>query len=262
MIAPGEPVRFGWSEAEGRFVRTAQRVTTDPELLLLGPSTALVKKHWDRLPIGTYLAVVQYTRFPVLGIKPSNELSYVMRCKHSGQTMLIAGDSGFVDFKAKRGAKFYPSLLEALSQLNVVQVAHHGGLNADFYNALIMAHYRSQRDPSWLLLSHKTYDPKRPSDIFASFVGELRTTNRDIRILFTSRPRWKKIQEFTSLISPPVGPIARVGDVRLTYGEDGWQVRKHAIDVAPKSSLGAIPAAAGPLVRESDLPVEDDGFMA
>ena len=59
--------------------RGEQLATDGPEFRLLGPSDGLVRKHWDRLPIGHYMALATFDRVPVMSISPSNQLSYVIR---------------------------------------------------------------------------------------------------------------------------------------------------------------------------------------
>ena len=49
-------------------------------------------------------------------------------------------------------------MIDALKPLHVMQVAHHGGNNADFYRLLEAADYQGQTAPSFLLLSHALHD--------------------------------------------------------------------------------------------------------
>jgi hypothetical protein len=229
-IDDGQPQRFVWDRRQRRFIPSRQIVTRSPELMLLGPSVGLVKKYWDRLPIGDYMALAHKARIPVRSITPSNELSYVVRMQFAGQGLLISGDAGCVDFRPGDGKPFYPALLSALLPLHVVQVAHHGGRNAHFYNVLLDAGYAQQTDHSWLLLSHKTDDKNRPSSIFGSFVAEVRKSGDDVKLLFTSRPRLDKVRDFTALIAPSTSPPADVGDVRMVF-DRRWRVVNHAIKV-------------------------------
>ncbi len=159
----GKPRRFVFDDQQQRFIPGQQIATKGPELILLGPSMGLVKKHWDRLPIGTYMLMAHRSRLPVKSITPSNQLSYVVRLGFAGQGLLVSGDAGCVDFRPSTQADFAPDLLKPLLPLHVIQVAHHGGNNADFYNVLVDCGYGQQTAPSWLLLSHATEDKYRPS---------------------------------------------------------------------------------------------------
>jgi hypothetical protein len=229
-IRDGVPRRFVWSSTEDRIVPGARLSTSGPELILLGPSVGLVRKHWDRLPVGQYMALATFDRLPVATITPSNALSYVIRLGFAEQGILITGDAGCVDFKYGRGNRFHKKLLDALLPLHVVQVAHHAGRNAEFYNVLGEVDYGSQLDHSWLLLSHATKDGKRPSQIFASFIGQVRKNNQ-ISLLFTSQPENSKVRDYRSLIYRPTGKPAPVGDVRLSFTGGGWRVDKHSVSV-------------------------------
>ena len=230
-IRDGIPRRFVWSSSEARITPGEQLATDGPEFRLLGPSDGLVRKHWDRLPIGHYMALATFDRVPVMSISPSNQLSYVIRVAFADQAILVTGDAGCVDFKAGPRGKLHKRLLDALLPLHVIQVAHHAGKNAEFYNVLGEAGYGAQRNRSWLLLSHATDDPKRPSEIFASFLGQVRNPTGQINLLFTSRPQRNKVRDFISLICPPTATPREVGDVRLYYDSSGWHVEKHLIQV-------------------------------
>jgi hypothetical protein len=188
VLPDGKPRRFIWDNGEERFVPSAQKTTKGPQFLLLAPSKGLVKKHWDHLPIGDYMTAALTERLPVKSITPSNQLSHVMRVEFGRQGILVRGDAGCVDFKPAPRAEFYPALLKPLLPLHVIQVAHHAGNNADFYNVLIEAGYGGQKAKSWLLLSHATKDKHRPSDIFGDFIGEVRSDGDDMALLFTSLP--------------------------------------------------------------------------
>src|SRR5262245_19071471 len=76
IINNGMPRRFVWRSNARRFDE-GPRLLGAPELKLLGPSRALVKKHWDRLPIGVYARMMFAVLLPSKSITPSNELSYV-----------------------------------------------------------------------------------------------------------------------------------------------------------------------------------------
>ena len=55
IIDDGVPQQFTWRAAQRRFLPGAARGARGPQLVLLGPSQALVRKHWHRLPVGGYL---------------------------------------------------------------------------------------------------------------------------------------------------------------------------------------------------------------
>jgi SPW repeat len=230
-IRDGTPRRFVWSSSEARVIPGDQLATDGPEFTLLGPSNGLVGKHWELLPIGHYMALATFDRVPVMSISPSNQLSYVIRIAFADQAILVTGDAGCVDFKAGPRGKFHKRLLDALLPLHVIQVAHHAGRNAEFYNVLGEAGYGAQRNRSWLLLSHATDDPKRPSEIFASFLGQVRSATDQISLLFTSQPQRNNVHGFISLICPPTDTPRDVGDVRLYYDASGWHVEKHLIQM-------------------------------
>ena len=110
-------------------------------------------------------------------------------------------------------------------------MAHHAGKNAEFYNVLGEAGYGAQRNRSWLLLSHATDDPKRPSEIFASFLGQVRNPTGQINLLLPVGRNATKFVQLISLICPPTATPREVGDVRLYYDSSGWHVEKHLIQV-------------------------------
>lgn len=230
MIKDGKPRRFVWRNKSRQFEPGDRLKSDGPELLLLGPSEELVKKHWDRLPIGDYMAAFAMSAIPIKSITPSNQLSYVARLASDGQGILISGDAGFVDFKPRHGG-YYAQLLQSLLPLHVIQVAHHGGNNAHFYRVLLEAGYAEQEDKSYLLLSHATEDKYRPSKEFGMFIEAVRKEGDDLRLLFTSRPESSKVRDYKEIINPPVGGIADVGDIRLSLDQAGWVVKAHAIHV-------------------------------
>jgi hypothetical protein len=205
IIDNGLPRRFVWRRDARRFVEGMQ-LHGAPELKLLGPSRGLVKKHWDRLPIGDYARMM----FLILSrwIKPSNQLSYVLRLGLEGQGMLVSGDAGCVDFGPGRGSKFHKTLLDAL---HVIQVAHHGGRNAQFYNVFLNAKYATQPEASTLLLSHATDDADRPSDLFAQFLSAARKSVDNVQILFTARPRKEHVRDYRTLIAAAIAHPNRLG---------------------------------------------------
>lgn len=230
MIKDGKPRRFVWRSKSRQFVPSDRLESEGPELLLLGPSEELVKKHWDRLPIGDYMAAFAMSAIPIKSITPSNQLSYVARLASNDQGILIAGDAGFVDFKPRHGG-YYAQLLQSLLPLHVIQVAHHGGNNAHFYRVLLEAGYAEQEDKSYLLLSHATDDKHRPSKEFGMFIEAVRHEGDDLRLLFTSRPESSKVRDYKEIINPPVGGVADVGDIRLSLNRADWVVKAHAIHV-------------------------------
>jgi hypothetical protein len=230
IIDDGEPRRFVWRHDVQRFMEGVQLVGA-PELKLLGPSRGLVRKHWNRLPIGDYARMMFAALLPSKSISPSNQLSYVARLGFDGQGIFISGDAGCVDFKPGRGSGFFKPLLDALLPLHVIQVAHHGGRNAQFYNALLSARYASQPAASKLLLSHATNDATRPSDLFGRFVAAIRKNVDNVEILFTGRPREAYVRDYRKLIASPVGTPQSAGDIRLEFDGRNWAVTKHAVEV-------------------------------
>jgi hypothetical protein len=232
IIRAGNPRRFVWNDELKQFVGSTKMRAKGPELILLGPSDDLVRKHWNRLPIGRSAAFALFSAIQLKYLTPSNQLSYVVRFAAERQRILISGDSGFVDFRNGRAGPYYPKLISALRRLNVVQVAHHAGNNAHFYRVLVEAGYGRQRRPSYLLLSHAKDDVFRPSESFNEFVEEFRQERSKIQMLFTNRPLRQKVQEYRSMIAPPVGPPLPSGDARLTFRRGSWHVLKHSIQVA------------------------------
>lgn len=230
-ISDGLPRRFIWRQPSQRFEPNEQEATSGPELILLGPSQGLVKKHWDRLPIGSYLSMLAYSPLPLKGITPSNQLSYVCVFKFAGQKILICGDAGFVDFRPAPRSPFYPKLISALKELDVIQIAHHGGLNHSFYNGLLAAKDQERPRLSYLLLSHALHDKTRPSAIFGQYVAQIRDGTHDPLLLFTSEPLEALVRDFKPLIAPVVGKQDHVGDVRIAFIERAWSVISHAVQV-------------------------------
>lgn len=232
IIPDGTPRRFVWSKADKRFEPNENGRSDGPILTLLGPSQALVKKHWDKLPLGDYLVKVAFTSVPLKGISASNELSYVCVLESEEQRVLVSGDAGFVDFKPKRNAPFFPKLIDALKSLHVVQVAHHGGRNHSFYNGLLDAREKGGVGETYLLLSHAVKDAKRPSDVFGLYIAQVRTAENTPKLLFTSEPKLTNVKDFTALIAPVAGTKAEKGDIRLKFADGGWQVLAHSVSVA------------------------------
>jgi len=230
FIKDGRPRRFLWKKDRDRFVPGAYLKSDGPELVLLGPSEGLIKRHWDRLPIGGYLSKLAYISIPVKSITPSNQLSYVARFKAYDQGLMVCGDAGCVDFKPTRG-KYYKDLIDALLPLHIIQVAHHGGNNAHFYNVLLEADYQAQTDPSLLLLSHAEADRFRPSKEFGMFIEQARKEGDDMKLLFTSRPTPDKVKDYQKIIHPVVGATKEVGDIRIQFDGRRWKVLNHAVRI-------------------------------
>lgn len=230
IIDDATPRRFVWDKQDERFRPSAQGASDGPELLLLGPSKSLVKKHWDKLPVETYAKAALFSRLPIKGISESNELSYVAKLSFASQNILITGDTGFVDFRPERTRNFYPPMLAALADLHIIQVAHHGGANAYFYDALLAAPFAKQQERTYLLLSHGIDDIHRPSNEFALFMEQLDRPTPWVELLFTSRPQEKFVRDFKRAFAPVVpGPSADRGDVRLSFAKGAWAVDSHAV---------------------------------
>jgi hypothetical protein len=235
-ISPGTPKRFTWDPAARRFVESSQGAydsSQEPKFVLLGPSSTLVKKHEKRIPIGKYETAYASAK----RISPSNELSYVLAFEAHGQRVLVSGDAGLVDTKQETGDSFFPEILEQLKRLEVVQVAHHGGNNGSFYEALIAAGSTSGKGPVTLLLSHDLKDRLRPTEEFFSFVASLSGGGKASQIAFTSAPDWKKLKGREVTIAPqyPADTRRDVGDVRLSLRNGLWAVDQHAVVRPPES---------------------------
>ncbi|MFJ6024258.1 hypothetical protein ACIQC9_06645 [Brevundimonas sp. NPDC092305] len=231
-IPDGEPRRFVWKASRRRFIPSDRDRSDGPVLTLLGPSDGLVAKHRDRLPVGSYSAMLTKANLPLEGVTPSNQLSYVTRFDHAEQAILVTGDAGFVDFKPSRPrAPYHQRLLDCIKRLDVVQVAHHGGHNAHFYRCLVAAGFADQTEDAYLLLSHAVDDKHRPSEAFAKFIALAREDSR-LKLLFTSRPLEAKVRDFLDLICPVAGgPAADRGDVRLVYDGSNWTVVEHRVEL-------------------------------
>lgn len=231
-IANGKPRRFYWKSGTKRFSPIRATGDDGPELLLLGPSDGLVKKYWDRLPIGTYTHMIAKLALPIEPISASNQLSYIMTFEYESQRILVSGDAGCVDFSPGRNKPYYSDLIDALEPLHVVQVAHHAGHNAHFYNCLLASKYPMQKEISYLLLSHKTDDKNRPSDLFTKFITSMHRDSDDVKLLFTSHPLETKVRDIKALIEKVVGgPPGSKGDIRLDFDSGKWTVSKHVVNV-------------------------------
>lgn len=84
-------------------------------------------------------------------ITPSNQLSYALLCENAAQQVLLTGDAGCVDFWDKTANGYFKTMLDAVGEPNVVQVAHHAGRSADFYNVLLQSNYAVSPRESYLL---------------------------------------------------------------------------------------------------------------
>jgi beta-lactamase superfamily II metal-dependent hydrolase len=231
VISDGEPRHFVWRSTSRRFEEGGRLAAQGPKIALLGPSERLVRKHWNRLPIGTYAALARFALIPLKSITPSNQLSYVARFEDNKQGILVAGDAGCVDFRESQHTPYFPKLLDALLPLHVVQVAHHAGNNAHFYRVLLVANYPEQALQSFLLVSHATADAHRPSAEFSHFVQDVRRDREIVSVLFTAQPVPDKVRDFRFLVHPPVGPTSQEGDVRLEFRNGAWSVTRHSIAV-------------------------------
>jgi hypothetical protein len=246
MIPDGALQRFVWRAASGPFEAARHVPGEGPSLLLLGPSESLVRKHWNRLPVGVYAEVAFHSAIELRKITPSNQLSYVLRFSAEEQRISVSGDAGLVDFKDQGRRPYYEEMLESLLPLHVVQVAHHAGYNAHFCRVLQAVEYPGTAARSFLLVSHATRDRHRPSREFRDFVADVRRDPENVSVLFTTQPMEESVRDFESLVHPRVGPPAEEGDVRLEFGNGEWRVTKHAIVVGRPQTAGAggVPSVA------------------
>jgi len=236
FISEGHPAQFVWSLSKKRFVRSETGDNADLILTLLGPSEQLIERHSEKLPVWklAYASMLDTNVIPREGITASNQLSYIFTIAIEGQRILISGDAGCYKFR-KFNNEFHKNFLRALKSLAIVQIAHHGGRNYDFYHSLIAAGFDKQQTSSFLLLSHGLNDKHRPSRAFESFISRLRRKENEPRLLFTSMPQDSKIEPYRELVHPAVSLSAEEGDVRLSYDNSEWRVDSHAIKVKPQS---------------------------
>ncbi|MBL8002301.1 MAG: hypothetical protein JNL05_10100 [Flavobacteriales bacterium] len=231
MIPDGVPVAYKWSAASKRFVK-GKAAAKDLGLVLLGPSQGLANKHAELLPVAQYARRGLRGAIAVKSITPSNQLSYVARFTHAGQHLLVTGDAGCVDWSTAPRKPYHKALLNELKgPLHVVQVAHHGGNNAHFYNVLLAADYAAQQGDSYLLLSHATNDKTRPSTEFRAFVEEVKHARTGMRLLFTSKPKAANAKGLKPYTAPTKGAKGTVGDVRLVHAAGTWSVARHAVQL-------------------------------
>jgi len=229
-IQKGRPNVFHWVASDRRFIRGGSSSPDAILMTLLGPSTSLIVKHANRLPVNESITLAMMSRIPVKSISPSNQLSYVMKIEHAEQAMLICGDSGFSDFMVTRHVA-EPLMLAELQRLNVIQVAHHGGNNQWFYPVLVEAWKDRAAPVPIMLLSHAHEDRHRPNKQFEQFVEEVAADSDERFVVFTSKPRPDRIEAFRDKVMRPVGTVSRVGDVRLQFASGRWELSRHAIDV-------------------------------
>lgn len=231
----GTTTRYIPNQKSGGFRPSSATPAHGPVITLLGPSDDLVTKHANQLPVHVY-AMAIISDIGVSMTTPSNNLSLVLKISWKGQNILICGDSGFVDMRPSKTEPFYPRILQELSELHVVQVAHHAGRNGYFYHALCDAPFAKQAAPTHFLISHALKDKHRPSEEFGDFMAELDRSEPSIKLLFTCSPTFARVRHFSDSIAdvaPEDAPIdEQKGDVRLVFNEVGWQITKHAVIVS------------------------------
>lgn len=242
-ISEGQPRYFFWSKGQFREGHPSFK-KGELGFHLLGPSAQLVAKLQKKIPVGLMMFAYSDKGLKSGSVTPSNRLSYVMRFHLNDEAILISGDAGFSDFAPSGTTLFYPDLLKQLKSLQVVQVAHHGGINHLFYKALYEADLPKQKSWCFLLLSHAENDKTRPRAEFGHFVNLFRWDQGDnVSVLFTSQPMPAKVMAFNDLVHPAVLPsgksVANRGDVRLGFpftpdsskSNIAWRVEAHAIQV-------------------------------
>ncbi|MFC4352278.1 hypothetical protein ACFOW6_12075 [Fodinicurvata halophila] len=231
IIDDGTPQKYWWNTRINRFTLSPQK-NKEPTFTLLGPSQSLVNKHLHKIPTYDLIKMASEPSIEIRRITESNELSYIGCFDFLGQRILISGDAGCVDFLDDK-KNYYKDLLKELETLHIVQVAHHGGNNAYFYDVLNKAGYPNQNEPSYMLLSHDYHDKLRPSHVFESFLVSALSKGKNIQILFTSEPRKKNVNNYKRVIFPPTGTKSHtVGDVKIRFDPySGWIVDNHAIKI-------------------------------
>jgi hypothetical protein len=230
-IAAGQPEYYQWDRGQLKFVSCTPAIyasSSEPKFALLGPSKALIAHHAKKLPIGVYLTI--NGQIPLKRVSASNQLSYVILFESAGQQILVCGDAGCVDFWNKKTNTYHPTLLQAIKNPHVVQIAHHAGDNHRFYDVLMQSGFASGAAPhSFLLLSHADGDTYRPSPAFDTFVQNLKAVRMNFELLSTSQPRASKVTGFKTLYHPAIQPPSNVGDVRLSFQSGAWTVDQHAV---------------------------------
>lgn len=230
-IEDGRPRKFSWNAHKRRFEARSNTSEGAPNFTLLGPSKGLVKKHWNSIPIGAYTYASFLKSVPIEKITPSNELSYIGVFECLDQRILISGDAGCVDFRPAKNKPFHQKLIDELGKLDIVQIAHHAGHNAYFYNSLLASQFVDQANAAYLLLSHRTDDKYRPSAVFREFIEKLKKGPDEIQLLFSSKPREQKVRDYKDLCAPTVGRSAKNGNVRLVFENGTWEVASHKVSV-------------------------------
>lgn len=236
FVTANRPSKFVWSPGKARFINRETNGESQLLLTLLGPSEQLIQRHGARLPIQRLVdSLFRVAMIHRESITPSNQLSYIFTLEMKGQRILVSGDSGCYGFR-RIGDTYHSELLRPLAPLHVVQIAHHGGHNYDFYNALLAAGFADQTDRAFLLLSHAKHDRYRPSTAFQEFIARIGRDADELSLLFTSVPDYLKVEEYHDLIHPvvPAGLGSEEGDLRLTYRLNegsGWTADRHAVSV-------------------------------
>lgn len=230
-IRTGEPVVYGWDRAAKRFITPASADAL--ALTLMGPSVKLVERQRDHLPVSQsmFFAVLRWDEMYTVSV--SNQLSYVARFDSEGQKVLVCGDSAFADFAPYRSRKgaYHVGLIDAMRDLNVVQVAHHGGANGHFYRVMNKAGIRTAKGPMFLLLSHEYDSAVRPSKTFAANMRRLGSAHV-ARLLFTNPPLSPNAATYKALVAPPTPGVTKShGDVRLRFDGTSWIVDQHFVKV-------------------------------
>jgi beta-lactamase superfamily II metal-dependent hydrolase len=236
FVTANRPRKFAWSPSKKRFINWDRDGDAPLLLTLLGPSEQFIQRHSMRLPVSSLAdSLFRVAMIHLESITPSNQLSYIFTLEMKGQRILVSGDSGCYGFR-RIGDTYHSELLRPLAPLHVVQIAHHGGHNYDFYNALLAAGFADQTDRAFLLLSHAKHDRYRPSTAFQEFIARIGRDADELSLLFTSVPDYLKVEEYHDLIHPvvPAGLGSEEGDLRLTYrfnDGSGWTVDRHAVAV-------------------------------
>lgn len=229
IIPDGQPQRFVWNESTHGFSLSDNGGDAIPTLTVMSPSKTLIRKHMQRLPVGSYALALVHSGHSLKWVSPSNQLSYVIRAGYMKQGILISGDSGFTAF-VEKNSSYYQKMLQALMPLQVIQVAHHGGKNWYFYRVLKESRHDNPNAPIFLLLSHKISDRDRPSKEFSTFIEDPDGAGCGAQILFTSKPRKNRVNGFLNMIADQKGRNKNEGTIRLSFDGDTWSVDRHAVE--------------------------------
>jgi hypothetical protein len=242
FVSGDRPSEFVWSSTERRFLIREDEAKGKVILKLLGPSDRLIQQLSDKIPVAAYafaLMRISDLTYRESITSASNRLSYIFTLEMDRQKILISGDAGCYGFRGKNN-EFSEELLLPIASPQVVQVAHHGGRNYDFYHALIAAGFGNAKGPVFLLLSHEPRSKHRPSDAFREFIELVKAKRREVHLLFTSKPSEAKVHVYKDCIYSAVSEVSEEGDIRLLYGyrqrrslrflrKAEWQVQKHSI---------------------------------